>query len=171
MMTNNHSRYFLKYLLKMQCLNKNVADYEREYIRQVSTNWDINPNLLLCIFLIEKMNRGNIIYRVLERLICSFDKIVTKKNPSIGPCQIKFLTARTLEVEMSDKELISKLLDKFSNIELCARLIVSFNIVPNSTLQIIKMYTTGSLNVPNYSWIILYNELVEWGIENNLIDL
>jgi hypothetical protein len=170
-MNNNYRIVFNKNLLLFKQYSKRTTKEDKVLIKAIANRWSINPNILFGIYLVETINRGGKINNLVERIICLSQNIMLILNPSIGVCQIRLSTAREIEPSIDNKELIEKLLIKKDNLEICAKLIASYkrNQI-NSNLDIIKLFTTGSLEVPNYIWIVLYNDLISWSINNNLIE-
>jgi hypothetical protein len=130
---------------------------------------NLNPNLLLGVLAIEKSNRGNV-YEILEKLISLFfPRIVLSKNFSIGFLQLKPATLkRDLKMEITCNE-VRRLMKPHYSIAIGAKLLsrycteTDFNsndidavCYDIKLLWIVKKYTTGIYNSPNYPWIIYY---------------
>lgn len=129
----------------------------------------INPNLLLGIIAIEKTNR-NRIYNLVEYILASIvPNLFIKLNPSIGIAQIRISTLKDeLETELSSTN-IQKLMDSGYSISILAKLVskyckeIDFDSRTINTknfeeklLNIVKKYTTGKYQCPNYPWVLYY---------------
>gem|GEM_PF-5783016 len=149
------------------------------YIKEISYEYDICPEILFSIILIETINRRSFLTRNVECITCKlFPKLMIRKNISIGIAQIKIKTAKKILPNADDHEIMNLLLDDFNNIKICAKLIANYLEIINCSqcsfntrmLNLVKVYLTGDINSPNYPWINLYKDLLVWSINSNLFN-
>lgn len=147
------------------------------YIAQAAENNSIDPEILYGILLLEIYNRGGIINSWLEKILLKcIPNYFTKMNPSLGVGQIKITTASSLLGKFDYIKISKLLINKRDNIYVCAKLLKKYsnqiNNVPMYSnqwfLYISKLYLTGKINVPNYPWIEIYSELLQWSFNKNL---
>lgn len=123
---------------------KNLS-IKNDIIKNFSNRYNINPCLLKSIIVIEQMNRGHAIYKLIEKFLSMFLKnILIKMDSSIGYCQIKITTAQNVCPKIKKELLIKFLMNENINIHICARLLASLK---NRTVdKTIIYYNTGSFN-------------------------
>lgn len=108
------------YILTRQVDNDLIETNRNKYlIDDVAKQNDINVDLLTTVLKLELYNRGQLYYRILEKIACTFFKgIAIKKDISVGIGQIKISTAE--KVLRKNPELFVKdLADDKLNIEIC----------------------------------------------------
>lgn len=137
-------------------------------IYKYSQKYCVSPFLLKSIIVIEQINRGHWLLNTAEKIIAKFfNKYLIQKDFSIGLCQIKPSTAKTVFPKISHEKISLILLKQESNIHICAKILAPYNF--KSIEEIILLYTTGSTN-KNYlknPAIKLYINLCKIGMQNN----
>lgn len=135
---------------------------------------NLNVNLLFGFIILEQINRGNIIQRIIEYLIVYLvPQVVIKRDMSLGLAQIKLSTAQKIYPYELDRVLIRNLINEDFNISTCAKLLCSIisNIGININLLILtKNYLTGNSYSDLNNTIILYHNLLYWSVKQQLFD-
>jgi hypothetical protein len=133
---------------------------------------NINVDILFSILIIEKMNRGDLWSRILERTAAFISpKLVIKLDLSIGLGQIKISTAQKVS-NVPPQKLIIDLLKPELNIEIVSRLLSIYNEQTagdsNQIKKMVNLYTTGKKEVENNTQLILYIQLVNWCVSQKV---
>jgi len=139
-----------------------------------SSRNNLNPNLLLGVLAIEKANRGKV-YEIIEKLISLlFPRIILLKNFSVGFVQLKPATLkRDLKMEITCDE-VRRLMKPRYSIAIGAKLLsryceetdfdskdIDAGNYDVKLLWIVKKYTTGIYNSPNYPWVMYYFNILK----------
>lgn len=95
-------------------------DYFRYEIIAAAQKYQINPNLLYGILLLEHINRGSYYIRILENFLCRFlSRLAIKLDISVGIGQIKLSSAEK-GLKISRVLLVKDILEPKFNINACA---------------------------------------------------
>lgn len=142
---------------------KNLTSEEKALIySRLKTTYD--PEFLFSIIIIEKMNRKNISF--LENILVSlFPRIVIFLDLSIGICQIKPSTAKSV-TNLKDSELIKLLMNPTINIEIMCKLIELYRIKSCTKDEILNLYLTGKKKPQMNRELRIYYELTIWSSSN-----
>lgn len=172
-MINQYNRKVRYYQLKV-LQRKKVIDRKLDYIIEISNFYHIDPRLIYGILLIEQVNRGSWLVRIVERLFVNFFYKVVPMDISIGLAQIKISTAKNYLPNYSELEIAKLLLDEDWNIKISAKIIKSYyktyGLKNNDDLiYLIKYYTTGNISTPASYSIKIYYLLFKWIIDCDLI--
>ena len=107
-------------LRKMDIEDSYISLYQNE-IQQYSQQYNLNPNLLKSILLLEYINRGSTFISVCEKIVCYiFPRWAIKKDLSVGLGQIKISTASKILKECPIY-FLRKLFDPKFNIQVCSQ--------------------------------------------------
>lgn len=175
-MLNNTSikkRIFI-YQNKILLNNKKIIKHE-EAIKLASSKYHVDIDILYNILLIEYTNRGDFFTRNIERLLAKYcSAILVNRDASVGIGQIKISTAKELFPQENEKTVLKNLLKNDFNITVCAILIGKYTDYlkkeqKNNLFNLVKLYTTGSINSDINLSLITYYKLLKWAINKNLM--
>ncbi|MGE6370966.1 hypothetical protein ACQKDB_17820 [Planococcus kocurii] len=174
MIIPTNSSQFIKFY-KIKYLNQ-CNRFENSFFLDVaikSRSYGIDAEILFGILILEKLNRGNLLVRVLEILgVYLIPWYLIKKNVSIGLGQVKIGTAREVLGNLKDKEILRVLINQSSNIEIVARLLRKYSDNVNREEDLLKtvsnLYITGKEKpFPNFQTEVHYL-LLKWSVKNNI---
>lgn len=146
-------------------------------IKEQSKRYNINPELVFGIITLEKMSRGDLLTRIIEKLIfylCPFYLI--KINASLGIGQVRILTAIRVLEGIGNYEALKLLMKPRSNIEIVSKLLYKYHCeVSNkesNNIEVIKcisnLYITGHQNPKENLQTDMHSLLLTWSINNQL---
>lgn len=147
----------------------------RPLIITTAKYWNLNPNILFGILLIENVNRGNKILRFAERIaVVNMPKVIINRDASIGIAQIKISTALKYTKCYTKYDVAKLLLKDCFSIRICSMIINEyFNTATSSSnkiLELVNYYTTGKKYTEINDSIYIYYKLLNWIIDSNLIE-
>lgn len=158
-----------KILIKKAFIDKRLA-----IIDECAKINKINREELYGILLIEHINRGKLITRIIER--CAVKFLIYKSiqlDLSLGIGQIKISTAKIYCPNKDGKTVAKELLRDEFNINIAAQIIHDYHrrfYGRNQLLGLVKYYTTGNSTHESNKIIILYHKLLKWIMEEDLIE-
>lgn len=137
-------------------------------IERVADDNNVNSELLFAILTIEKMNRGGLLNRLVERTISLvFPLIAVKLDLSLGIGQVKISTALKV-TDVSPIKLAGELTSLENNIRIVAKLLNWYQSVQPDIVGMVNCYTTGIERPKTCFRRSIYIELVLFSMENSV---
>ncbi|CAM4239221.1 hypothetical protein [Lacicoccus alkaliphilus] len=164
----------LEYYKHKILINKAFIDKRLSLIDKYSKMNEINREELYGILLIEHINRGKLLTKIIER--CAVKFLISKAvqlDLSLGIGQIKISTARLYCRDKDNKAMAKELLKDEFNINVAAQIICDYHTKfdeQNQLLGLVKYYTMGDITHKSNRNIILYYKLLRWIIKEGLIE-
>lgn len=166
----NNANYYKAQILK----RKKYIDKELNYIQKISRKYCVDSKELYGILVLEHLNRGGLIIKFIEYFYIKIFYNFLPKDITVGIGQIRISTAKQYISELTKKEIANKLLNKENNILIAAMVICDYynnhqKKKKRKYKEMVKFYTTGTINtLDNYS-IEMYTFLLEWIVNNEIM--
>lgn len=174
---NDQENFFKYYKMKYLEISKSYPKKTMQVFSEASLFHEIDVELLFGIVTLEKLNRGDLLNRYLEKVIYFFSpQTLVKKDMSIGVGQIKLSTIKKTSKYETDRSLLKKMINPQTNIVLVAKVIQDIlnNLEPYVDLNditlknIVSCYLTGSEKTRTNPQIMMHVNLLKWSINNQL---
>lgn len=165
--------YKMKYIDQCEKVSQNFL----LVIKEKAEKYNLNAELLFAIIMLEKMSRDNIITQLLEKLTFYFLPIyLIKKNTSIGVGQVKITTAKEVLSNISNYDILRKLMNFNTNLDVVAKLIFKYrNDVSRDEIneeevmrKVSNLYITGEKNPTLNLQIKTHSLLLLWSVKNRI---
>lgn len=146
---------------------------------EAATTHQVNIELLFGIVTLERLNRGNLLTRSLERLVYHvLPAFLVKNDISIGLGQLKLSTVKKNVKNQSDKLLLKKMINPHTNIMLVAMVLQkelntfekSIQTNPTVIERIVDIYLRGEEQSSPSEQVTIHTRLLKWSCKNQLFE-
>lgn len=173
-MKNNFYKRKVNYYQSKILKKKKKIDKQTTYIFKISKEYLIDPNQLYGILLIEQVNRGGWIIKIIEMLFVKLFYNIVPKDISIGIAQVRISTAKFYLPNFKSREIANILLEDRINIRIAAKIIRTYYDTQkpknnSGLIHLVNYYTTGDVYTPEDDSIKVYSLLLKWIIDCDLI--